>query len=401
MGAIRKDSKGRNLKEGESQRKDGLYMYRYNDPLSGKRVTIYDRDLAVLRQKEKEISSRRLLGYAIDPSAQKTTLNDLFDKYLSTHELDNSIRLMYIKRWNKHVRGQIGNARVSELKPSDMKAFYSELGRRGYASGTIKGVHLLVTSALNIAVDDGIIPKNPATKGCSGVGTAPQKRVALTVEQQNSLITFVKNDWRCMKYYPMIEIMLGTCCRCGELAGLTWEDIDFNQNLISIDRQVTYRDYGNGYEFRVIPPKTEAGIRKIPMTNAVRKAFLEQRVQNIMLGLTPSMTVDGYSNFVFLTHRGKPYNTKGVNYILDVVVKAHNAKETKNAAAEKRNPILLPHISAHVMRHTGCTRLFEKKVDIKTIQYIMGHSDVTLTLNIYTHVVDLKGVVDELAIIEV
>ena len=97
-------------------------------------------------------------------------------------------------------------------------------------------------------------------------------------------------------------------------------------------------------------------------------------------------SVDGYSNFVFVTRNGTPYKRKEVNEILKFIVDAYNKNELLKAAADDREPDLLPHITAHVLRHTGCTRMAENGIDIKVLQEIMGHSDISVTMNVYNHV---------------
>ena len=92
-----------------------------------------------------------------------------------------------------------------------------------------------------------------------------------------------------------------------------------------------------------------------------------------------SDTIDGYSNFVFITKRGNPIMPSAINNTLLNIVNAYN----KDA---KEDDVFLPHISAHILRHTGCTRMAKKGIDVKVLQKIMGHSDISVTMNIYTHV---------------
>lgn len=119
----RKDNRGRNLKEGESQRKDGRYMYRYTDPKTGLRQTIYDSNLASLREKEREILQKQDEGLSTLQAMKKMTVNEMFARYMQSRELSNSTRQNYQRMWNNRVASEIGQMRVAEVKASDIKLF--------------------------------------------------------------------------------------------------------------------------------------------------------------------------------------------------------------------------------------------------------------------------------------
>lgn len=108
----RKDNRGRNLKVGESQRKDGLYMYRYTDERTGKRVAIYDADLAALREKERQIAREMDDGIVTDRAAKKLTVNALFERYIESKKLADSTRSNYIATWNNRVRDESGSGQT-------------------------------------------------------------------------------------------------------------------------------------------------------------------------------------------------------------------------------------------------------------------------------------------------
>ncbi len=131
-------------------------------------------------------------------------------------------------------------------------------------------------------------------------------------------------------------------------------------------------------KYFVSTPKTESGVRKIPMTDQVYRAFVEQKKLNMMLGRCGDYELDGYRNFIFLNSNQRPY--KSFNYILYGIVRNYNREEQEQAKREKREPVLLPMISNHILRHTGCTRMAEAGMDVKVLQTIMGHSDPAVTM---------------------
>lgn len=109
-----------------------------------------------------------------------------------------------------------------------------------------------------------------------------------------------------------------------------------------------------------------------------------------MLGIDHDLEVCGIKNFVFTTTRSTPYAPQVINTFLRNIVNAYNKAERKQAAAEKRECKLLPHISSHTLRHTACTRLAESNIDVKVLQQFMGHSDIRITMNVYNHVDNVR-----------
>ena len=153
--------------------------------------------------------------------------------------------------------------------------------------------------------------------------------------------------------------------------------MDLKENIIHIRQQLIYRNLGDGCRFHVQDLKTEAGRRDIPLTASARKSLIKQKELDLLLG--------GITDFVFLNSQGKPYAVSAINTILDNVVKAHNNLDTMQAGYRHTEPEPLPHISAHILRHTACTRLAESGLEPKELQYIMGHANVSITLDVYTH----------------
>lgn len=320
----RKDNKGRNLKTGESQRPDGRYMYRYKDEITGKRVTIYDMDLASLREQEKKINKDIDDQLITDTSVKKLTVNGLFERYMATK-----------------------NIRVVDFKTSHVRTFFSGLSDEGLAHSTIKSMYALLNPAFNMAVEDGIIRKNPVTGTLGDYGAAAKEKEALTLEQQEKLLKFVENSKVYKPHLPMMQIMFGACLRISETIGLTWSDVDMKNREIHVNGQLVYYEGEEGYCFHDSETKTDAGIRTIPMTQTVYDAFRKQKELNLMLGLQSNVEIGRRSGFIFNTKHGRPIMPAGVNSFLKNIVNAYNKRETILAENENREPELMPHISAH------------------------------------------------------
>lgn len=374
----RKDSKGRVLEKGESQRKDGLYVYQYKD-ISGKRKSVYAKTLSDLRKQEKQI--HRDLEDNIDTVGAKITLNDQFDKYMSLKtKLANSTRTNYIDLWNGNIReNPLGKKKICEIKKSDILRFYNSIADRGVKNSTIRTFNCMLAPCFELAVDDNIIRKNPC-KGCLDkfYSRDTDKRTSLTKEEQDEFLKFVSESNVYSVYHPMLIFMIGTAVRCGEAIGLTWKDVDFENREVSINHQLIYKKTNKTYGFYADSPKTDSGVRVIPMTSEVYRALREQREQQMSLGRRTNIEIDGYTDFVFSTKHKNPIMPSAINNLLLNIVNKHNSMNNKK--------VELPHISAHILRHTGCTRMAEAGIDPKVLQYIMGHSQISVTMEVYNHV---------------
>lgn len=373
----RKDNKGRVLQKGESQRKDGLYVYQYTDN-SGKRKSVYATNLSELRKQEKQIN--RDLEDNIDTAGAEITLNEQFDKYISLKtKLCNSTRQNYIDLWNGNLRDNLlGKKKLCDIKKSDILRFYSSLSGRGLKYSTIKAFNCMISPCFDLAIDDDIIRKNPCN-GCLGeFKRDSDERISLSVQEQEIFLDFIRQSKVYSAHYPLIMFMIGTAVRCGEAIGLTWKDVDFKNREVTIDHQLIYKKSGSKYGFYADSPKTDSGIRVIPMTSDVYGALIEQRRQQLSKGWRTNVEIDGFSDFVFSTKNRNPIMPGALNNILLNIVNRYNSKEGGQT--------VLPHISAHNLRHTGCTRMAEAGVDPKVLQYIMGHSRISVTMEVYNHI---------------
>lgn len=180
-----------------------------------------------------------------------------------------------------------------------------------------------------------------------------------------------------------------------ELIGLTWANVDMQSREMSIDHQLIYKDWGDGYGFRASTPKTKAGIRTIPFTEKVYRAFADQRKINFMLGRHCTEVIDGYSDFIFLAKTGRPLMPSAVNNVIYNVIDAYNKEEVKKAKKEHRKAELLPKISVHNLRHTACSNMARRGMNIKVLQYLMGHAHSEVTMDVYNHIAGKQEVKEE------
>lgn len=396
MATVRKDAKGRVLHKGEFFKKDKqLYCYGYTDAFGARRY-IYAKDLGELREKEKDVKKDELDG--IDKYAlAQSDLNYVFDRYIATKsELRGTTKTNYVFTYNRYVRKGFGKKNISSIKYSDVLYFYNALLKEGLSMSTVESVHCLLHPTFQMAVRDSIIRSNPTDNVMAEmkkkIKGRPEPRHALTVEQQRAFLDFIERP-EYIRWMPLFTVMFGTGVRIGELIGLTWDDIDFANNKITVRHNITYYprvDKNSKCEYELTDPKTESGIRDIPMLDKVREALIAEKTYQEETGNHCIMELGGYSGFVFCNRFGHFHNQSTVNREIKRIVEDYNAREEVNARRDGRQPLILPRFSCHITRHTFCTRLCENETNIKVIQTIMGHKDIQTTLQIYAEVSESK-----------
>lgn len=382
MSEIRRDNKGRKLATGESQDKDGRYRYKYNDSF-GKRKSVYSwrltesdpypkgkrKDIS-LREKEKVIE--KALSDAVSTNGGDMTVLELVQRYISQKRgVKHNTQANYNFVINVIKKEEFGAKRIDTIKLSDAKAWLIKLQDDGRGYSSIHSIRGVVRPAFQMAVDDDLIRKNPFEFQLATVVVNDSvTREAITRKQQREFLRFIKEDKHFCKYYDGIYILFNTGLRVSEFVGLTANDIEFDKQRIKIDHQLQRtRDM----EYEILTPKTEKGERYVPMKEDVADCF-RRIIQNRKHPKIEPM-IDGYSGFLFLDKNDMP------------MVALHWEKYFQHIR-EKYNSIYkvqMPCITPHVCRHTFCSNMAKSGMNPKTLQYIMGHSDIGVTLNTYTH----------------
>ncbi len=368
MSEKRRDQKGRILRTGESQRKDLIYQYRYTNT-QGKRITVYASTLNELRQKEDEIQAKLRIG--VDYDKGTITVGELLQRYLSVKQGVRPQTMQAYQYFAKMVtKYPINSKQIASVKMSDAKKWMIELYTNGVAFNTIKHIHSLCKSAFTMAYEEDAISKNPFNFKLDMVPNDTKARQSLSPKQQEDLRNFFTFQPRYKHLYDIYIILLGTGLRVSELCGLIVSDLDFENHKIHVSRQVLRNKRGERF---VSPPKSKNGVRDIPMSPEVElsiKSVLEKRK------IKTPQSIGGYSDFVFLNKEGR--------------VKTEDNIESSFRLASKKFNELHPdapiQVTPHVLRHTFCTNLSSKGINIKSLQYLMGHSSVKLTLDLYSHV---------------
>ena len=384
MSEKRRDNKNRILHDGEFQQSDGRYRFSYRD-LRGERKCVYSwrldkndptpkgkkRDLS-LREKERQVEQD--LFDEIIPEGGHYTVLSLCERYVSLKTgVRKSTRTGYKTVINILKKDSMGSRRIDTVKLSDAKAWLIKLqlvdGRSYSSIHTIRGV---LRPAFRMALEDDLIRKNPFDFELSSVIVNDSvTREAITRETERNLLRFIKEDRHFCRYYDAIYILLNTGLRISEFCGLTKSDINFKDMTIRVERQL---QRGSDMQYIIEKPKTECGNRFVPMTPEVADCF-----KNIIKNReTPRVEpmIDGVVGFLCLDKNDMP------------MVSLHWEKYMQHIR-EKYNSIYkiqMPRVTPHVCRHTFCSKMAKSGMNPKTLQYIMGHSDISVTLNVYTHV---------------
>lgn len=380
----RRDNKGRVLQNGETQKADGSYQFAYSDKYGRHYVRAWKltetdptpkgkKEKPALRTLEKEIQKNLEDGIV---TCKGLTLDDVFEKFLEKKQtklksgkLRKTTYEKYEEMYNRYVKSELGSIIIGKISDEDVYSLYEKLIEIDELSGgTIKKLNCILNQTFDIAIKKKLIRLNPCDGAMEELSDSydldAEKVTALTEKQQNGLLAFVKKSKLYKRWFPFIVFLLGTGTRIGEASGIFWKDIDFKNGRISINHTIAVASTWH----EIHEPKTEKGNRIIPLCKDVKNMLLKLRRDSKTLQL------DG---FVFLNEHGNFINRNWFNQVLKRIAKDYNDEQTN---PENRLP---ENLKSHMLRHTFCTRLCEKKMNPKEIQVIMGHSKVSTTLDVY------------------
>ena len=357
-----KDLKGKALGVGISQQSNGLYVARFTDKF-GRRQSKRFKKLQECRQWLADATY-------IDEHSNLENASDMiveswFEYWISIKKKTvrpNTVR-NYIERYEHNIRGVIGEMLLTEVKPIHCQKIFSDMAEEGYKTSTIYQTRIALFNMMEFAKENDVIINNPCKKSVkSDMGKPSDKKEALTIDTQRRFLEGATGQ----SYENQYRFVLQTGLRTGELVGLTWNDIDFENRTVTISRTMEYR-YKVG-EWRVGPPKSKSGYRTIPLTDEAIRILKAQKAKNQKIKVINME----WKNQVFLCRKGEPVKNSTYDTALFKIC---------DKAGIKR-------FSMHVLRHTFATRCIEAGMLPKTLQKILGHSNIGITMNLYVHITE-------------
>lgn len=384
MSQKRRDNRNRVLRTGESQKKDGRYVFKYLDAhrkprfvyswklVETDRVPQGKRPCVALREREREIL--RDLEDGIDHLGGQMTVSQLYERYTRCRA---NVRPGTVRARGQLARllseDELGARRIETVKPSDARGWARRMSARGYAFATVNNHKRSLKAAFYTAVQDDLVRKNPFDfKLCEVVGNDTAPKVPLSAEQAEALLSFVRTDAVYCRYYDALVVLLGTGLRISELCGLTESDIDLEGRSIHVTHQLLRADGGG---CRVTGTKTPSSVRDVYMGERVLAAM-----RRAMARRDPAHgdVIDGHRGFIFLNSRGAPMTGQAYAGAFRGMVRKYAKREI--------GPELPATVTPHTMRHTFCTSMALAGMNPKCLQYVMGHADIKMTLGYYAHV---------------
>ncbi len=354
--------KGKELGEGIYQQANGTYCARFIDRF-GKRKSKRSKKLQEVRQ---WLADATYINEHSDiEQATNMMVDAWFEYWIDVKKKTvrpNTVR-NYTERYNKNIQKIIGRKILTEVKSIHCQKIFTDMAEEGYKTSTIYQTRIALFNMLEFAKENEVILSNPCKKSVkSDMGKPSQKKEALTIDVQKKFIEYAKGQ----SYENQFRFILQTGLRTGELVGLKWEDIDFSKKAIRIQRSMEYR-YSVG-EWRIGEPKSKAGYRTIPLTDEAIRILTEQKEKNKNI----KKIQEEWSDFIFLSRKGEPVKNSAYDTALFKI--CDKAKINR--------------FSMHVLRHTFATRCIEGGMMPKTLQKILGHSNIGITMNLYVHITE-------------
>ena len=357
-----KNLKGKELGEGIYQQANGTYCARFVDRF-GKRKAKRSKKLQEVRQ---WLADATYINEHSDIEHATNMLVDAwFEYWIDVKKKTvrpNTVR-NYTERYNKNIQNVIGRKILTEVKPIHCQKIFTNMDDEGYRTSTIYQVRVTLFNMLEFAKENDVILSNPCKKSVkSDMGKLSQKKEALTIDTQKKFLEYATGR----SYENQYRFILQTGLRTGELVGLKWEDVDFEKKTVKIQRSMEYR-HSVG-EWRIGEPKSKSGYRTIPLTDESIRILIAQKEKNGRIKVIQKE----WSDFIFLSRKGEPVKNSAYDTAL--------FKICEKAGINK--------FSMHVLRHTFATRCIEGGMMPKTLQKILGHSNIGITMNLYVHITE-------------
>lgn len=364
-----KSLKGKELGNGISQRKDGTYCARFVDRF-GKRKSIYAKTYSEIRKKlrEKQYEDEKQINVV----ETNMTLDEWFDEWLNTCKKNcrDTTKRTYNIQYNR-IREELGWRKLTCLNLVVIQRAFNNLK----SDASRADCKSLLVDMLNRAMESDLIIKNVAVSVNAKISHDAQKEKR--VLQPDEIELLFKSS-KAGRLYPIFVIALNTGMRIGEIIGLTWDCIDFENSMIYVTQTLCYIPNNGNAIYELHPPKSKAGRRNIPMTKLVKEVLAEQKIwkDNVNDHFEPQT---GFEDLVFTSKTNRPLNFANIKDSINYLVKKINSENPE---------INFEHFTPHCLRHTFATNCIANGMKPKTLQKLLGHNSLQMTMDLYCHVLD-------------
>jgi integrase len=379
-----KDLKGKELGIGISQRVDLRYTARYTDK-NGKRLQFYDFKLTKVKQWLNKVKYEDEHGLMGDLS--NMTLTRWYEEWIENFKVgvvSHSTVKNYRNSYNNHIKPSVGNLQLKSIKSIHLQKVLNDMYENEYSYGTMNLVKITMSAIFKSAVENNLLMKNPVL-GVKCKQREVEERRVLTVFEQMEFIKYASKSM----YYNAYALCLQTGLRCGEIGGLKWSDINWDKRVLHVRRTLLFKtNEEGGYYFG--NPKSKSSKREIPLTDEAIDILKNQRIEQFKLRAKSIdwETNEEYFDLIFTTINGKP--TGHSTYRNNIVRIVTNINKDRRAYADIHSVeyVEFEPMYMHALRHTFATRSIENEMKPKVLQVILGHSSISITMDLYVHVTD-------------
>lgn len=375
-----KDLKGKELGVGLFQRKDKRYSARFTNRY-GRRMQFYDEKLSVVRKWLNDAKYEDEHG--LSGTGEKVCVSEWFWQWVKIYKegivKDNTVR-NYKSRFKYNIEPAIGSMLITKVKKIHLQTILNDMYEEEYAYGTMVLAQITMHALFDGAIQSEILTKNPA-KGLKCKQRDVKEARVLTKQEQEVFLEYSKNTM----YYNAYVLLLQTGLRPGELGGLKWEDIDFENRELHVNRTLLQDKSKGGFYFG--SPKNKMSIRVVPLTDTAIRALKEQRIYQFKLRQRSNnwQKKKEFDNLVFCTINGNPVGDSTFRRMMIRVITNINIDRRAEAQINNTAYVEFEPAHPHTLRHTFATRCIEDGVKPNVLQKILGHASITITMGLYVH----------------
>ncbi len=366
------------LPKGITKRPDGRYCIRVMR--DGQKVTKYAKT-----RKEAEALHRELtyeLEHGTFIRQDKKTVNEWFDEWIRTYKkptVKDSTLKEYKSYYNVHVKPAIGSMRIQAVKASNIQKILNSMNEKDYSEKVIHLVNVTISGMMKQAVKEGIIMYNPCDGVTAPKGKPQEPHIVMTVKQQAVFTRYLEDDTQLLNGFIMFQLCTGL--RFGECAALQWRDVDLKNKVIHVRHTV----HVVGGRDVLTTPKIKCSLRDVPLIPKAIEILKTEKARG-----TGQKVIAFIDDCYVFDAGGRAVSLQALNRYIKGICRRIRDKEQEEIKKRIRKDTgdCFPDLTSHCMRHTFATRAIENGMQPQTLKTILGHSSLSMTMDLYAHVLE-------------